>query len=76
MGTYKRKNGKKKQLLKKLMTKKKKFKKRSKKYAAGYSGKILFLSKNFQNFETSSSPALGYYWLYRKWPANWSNCTF
>ena len=27
-------------------------------------------SKNFQNFTTSPSPALGCYWLYRKLPAN------
>ena len=34
-----------------------------------------FFSKNFHYFVTSPSSALGCDWLYRKWPANKSNCT-
>ena len=36
---------------------------------------IVFFSKNFSIFSTSPSWALDCYWLYRKWPANKSNCT-
>ena len=32
------------------------------------------MSKNFQHFATSPSPAPGCYWLYTKWPANRSYC--
>ena len=32
-------------------------------------------SLNFQNFATSPSQTLGYYWLYRNWPVNSSDCT-
>ena len=35
----------------------------------------MFFSKNFQYFAFSPSPALGCYWLDRKWPANRSDCT-
>ena len=31
--------------------------------------------ENAKYFATSPSPALGCYWLYRKWPANKSDCT-
>ena len=36
---------------------------------------IVFFSKNFQYFAFSPSPALGCYWLERKWPANRRDCT-
>ena len=36
---------------------------------------LCFFSKNSRKFATSPSPALGCYWLYKKWPANRSDCT-
>ena len=36
---------------------------------------VCFLSKNSRKFATSPSPALGCYWLYKKLPANRSDCT-
>ena len=35
----------------------------------------VFFSKNSRKFATSPSPALGCYWLYKKLPANRSDCT-
>ena len=35
----------------------------------------VFSHKNLLSLATSPSPALGCYWLYRKWPANKSDCT-
>ena len=35
----------------------------------------MFFSKNSRKFATSPSPALGCYWLYKKLPANKSDCT-
>ena len=40
----------------------------------GCSGKSVLFSTTFQNFATSPSPALGFYWLYRTWSANKSDC--
>ena len=37
--------------------------------------KYCVFSKNSQKFATSPSPALGCYWLYKKLPANNSDCT-
>ena len=36
---------------------------------------VFFFPKNFQYFVISPLPALRCYWLYRKWPANRSDCT-
>ena len=36
---------------------------------------MCFFPKNFQYFATFPPPALGSYWLYRKWPANKSDWT-
>ena len=35
----------------------------------------MFFSKNIRKFATSPSPILGCYWLYKKLPANRSDCT-
>ena len=35
----------------------------------------VFSSKNSGKFATSPSPALGCYWLYKKWRANRRDCT-
>jgi len=43
--------------------------------ATGCSLNIVFFPKNSRKFATSPSPALGCYWLYKKLPANWSDCT-
>ena len=42
---------------------------------AGCSEKNVFFFKNFQYFATSTSPSMGCYWLFQKWPANRSDCT-
>ena len=42
-------------------------------FHTGCSLNIVFFSKNFQNFGTSPSPALGCYWLYKKWLTNKSS---
>ena len=36
---------------------------------------IVYFSKNSRKFATSPSPVLGCYWLYKKLPANRSDCT-
>ena len=36
---------------------------------------MCFFSKNIRKFATSPSPILGCYWLYKKLPANRSDCT-
>ena len=41
----------------------------------GCSLNIVFFSKNSRKFATSSSPAIDCYWLYKKLPANRSDCT-
>ena len=41
----------------------------------GCSSNIVFFSENPRKFATSPSPALGCYWLYKKFPANRSDCT-
>ena len=41
----------------------------------GCSLNIVFFSKNSRKFVTSPSPALVCYWLYKKLPANRSDCT-
>ena len=41
----------------------------------GCSSNIVFFPKNSRKFATSPSPALGCYWLYKKLPANRSDCT-
>ena len=43
--------------------------------STGCSLNIEFFSKNSRKFATSPSPALGCYWLYKKLPANRSDCT-
>ena len=37
--------------------------------------KYCVFSKNFHYLATSPSPALGFYWLYKKWSANKSDCS-
>ena len=44
-------------------------------YSTGCSLNIVYFSKNSRKFATSPSPVLGCYWLYKKLPANRSDCT-
>ena len=42
--------------------------------STGCSLNIVFFCQDFLKFATSPSPALGCYWLYKKLPANRSDC--
>ena len=47
----------------------------TRKDSTGCSLNIVLFYKNSRKFATSPSPALGCYWLYKKSPANRSDCT-